>query len=194
MGTLIFQQIHYFNKIATWSSLPLTTSNLVKFLWPKCQRDRAAGGGEWRPRRPVGAGPLGMGQPRRGPDRQGRSDARAGGLSGKEGTSCGSTRVAGSGPGRHQGQTAQWRPSCCLLFLCPLPQDGGLQQVVTRQGQQRETLPAGVSLKTLHSCGNPTGELSPSESIKTFVSLVNLSNSTYCNLNNYSWTSLFFCL
>lgn len=125
MGTLIFQQIHYFNKIATWSSLPLTTSNLVKFLWPKCQRDRAAGGGEWRPRRPVGAGPLGMGQPRRGPDRQGRSDARAGGLSGKEGTSCGSTRVAGSGPARHQGQTAQWRPSCCLLFLCPLPQDGG---------------------------------------------------------------------
>ncbi|KAJ8793983.1 hypothetical protein J1605_003393 [Eschrichtius robustus] len=44
--------------------------------------------------------------------------------------------------------------------------DGRLQQVVTRQGQQRKTLPAGVSLKTLHSCGNPTGELSPTESTR----------------------------
>ena len=114
----------------------------------------------------MGAGPRGTGQPRRGPDRQGGPDAGAGGPSGKEGTSCGSTRAAGSGPGWHQGRTAQLQPSCCLLFLCPLPQDGRLQQVVTRQGQQRKTLPAGVSLKTFHSCGNPTGEFSPTESTR----------------------------
>ncbi|XP_068404028.1 collagen alpha-1(I) chain-like [Eschrichtius robustus] len=53
-----------------------------------------------------------------------------------------------------------------LLVTRATQDDGRLQQVVTRQGQQRKTLPAGVSLKTLHSCGNPTGELSPTESTR----------------------------
>lgn len=51
------QTNHYFNKIATWSDLLLTTSNLVELLPPKCQRRWQAPGQEaaGSPGRGVGA-------------------------------------------------------------------------------------------------------------------------------------------
>lgn len=48
LGNINFLTNHYFSKIAIWSNLLLTTSNLVKFLRPKCQRSWQGPGSQLR--------------------------------------------------------------------------------------------------------------------------------------------------